>query len=200
MNDGFAEGMLAGRGGNGYGCNGVDGIFGIIALLGIMGGGFGNWNRNRDGYSNEAQTALLEATANQRQNCSEFTQTNANIANGNWQNQQVTTEWGMQTMRDIAALGTSLSAQANQNARDMVDRLWSMKSDSDKCCCEIKQLIEQKFCGLEKRMDTAEMARMREEIADLKMEKRMCGIPRIPTEWTYNAESPFRDCDCRRRF
>lgn len=200
-NDGFAEGLLAGNGYNrgncGYG-NGFDGVFGIIALLALAGGGlFGNNGYDRNGYSNEIQTTLLETSANQRQNCQEFTQTNANIANGNWQNQQVTTEWGMQTMRDIASLGTSLAAQASQNQRDTVDRLWSMKSDSDKCCCEIKQLIESKFCDLERTISGNEIARMRDEIYDLKMDKRFCGVPRVPTEWTYPASDPFCNSGCR---
>jgi multidrug efflux pump subunit AcrA (membrane-fusion protein) len=196
--------------GSGFG-SGFMGIFAIFAIIALLGGGFwGNRGGNGGGdngaslaeavnLSNGQQTAMLEAAANQRQNCSDFVSTNANITGG-----------FSNLARDICTLGTSLASSIYGSTSDIKDRLANMSAQQAEGFCGIQRgidsvnynaaintaainaNIDSKFAALEKSQLQAQLAAQQSEINQLRLQQAVTGVVRYPNGMTYNAgTSPF---------
>ena len=208
----FASGFLAGQGGgNNNGLdNGWGGIFGIIALLALANGGFGGFGGGAaaaglDTYSNALQTSILENSANQRQNCTEFANTNSNIVNGNYQTQNMVNNGFNQMQRDLGTAANTLAAITNNNANDIRDRLWNMQTTNQECCCNILRAIDGVNYNIQQQADRAERLQQQQKIEylqnqvnQLNLSAQLCGVVRYPNSITYNAgQSPFfNNCNC----
>lgn len=206
MEDGFSSGLALGqatRNEGGMWDNGM-GIFGIIALLAFAGGGFGNWgNRSNDSLvqndaliSNALQTTQLESSANQRQTCMDFANTNSNIVNGNYQTQNAIANGFSGVARDICQASTAIANDITSTREDIQNRLFSISQD-----------MQNSFCGIQRGIDsinyndaintasinattTAQTQKILDAIAQNKIEalqskvnslelsSALCGIPR----------------------
>jgi hypothetical protein len=194
---GFAEGLLAGGNGGFGGANGWEGIFGIIALLALANGGLFGGNGGNSAYSNELQTSILENSANQRQTCMDFANTNSNIVNGNYQTQNAVNSGFAQTSRDICTLGTSLTATMNNNQNDLQRQLFEMQRDTDNKFCQTNMTIVQESQSIKDMLKDNEIQNLRDKVSNLELQSAMFGVVRYPNGLTYNAgNSPFCASRC----
>ena len=206
MDNGITPVMNVGGYGNGYGAGAFGGewIFGLIVLAAMMNGGFGGWGGNRgfgfgaDEMSNSLQTNILEAAANQRENCSQFTATNSNITNGFYQ-----------LARDMCQQSFGLVNQISGVSADIKDRLATMAAAQAQCCCDTdRAILENRYLSAQntaainantsagiqsiKDLICAEKAeRQAARIQQLELNQALCGVVRYPTTATFSAGYPF---------
>jgi hypothetical protein len=191
---------------NGWAGSGF-GIIALLVILGLFNGGFGGGWGNRGGaignlgadeMSNSLQTNILEGSANQRQNCMEFTQTNSNISNG-----------FSNLSRDLCTLGTSLGSAINSGNADIKDRLFSMSNQMSDCCCTVQRGIDSvnynnaintasinanTTAQVQKVLDTLcqdKISALQGKINSLELNQAVAGVVRYPTSATFNAGYPF---------
>ena len=189
-NNGLSTGdLVLMRDGNGFGDNGFMWIFGLLILMGMMnGGGFG-WGNNTAaalGYQNLA-------TQND-------VQRGFDTAALQDQSRDILAAVSSGTAQNIAATNAAqnlLSGQIN-DVRMMEQNILGQQSD---CCCQIKQMItEAKYeqamamAAFEQRItskfDQSEIASLRDQVQDLKLDKATYGMLKFPNGWTYGA-GPF---------
>lgn len=194
--------------GDGYGMNGGAWIFGLIVLASLFNGGFGGFgNRCGNGessileavnLSNGQQTAQLEAAANQRENCSQFTATNSNITNG-----------FSNLARDLCSQSFGIVNTITGGNADIKDRLATMSAQNAQCCCDIQRGIDginynnaintasinaNTTAQIQKVLDTLcadKIAAQQARISQLELNQALCGVVRYPTQATFNAGYPF---------
>jgi hypothetical protein len=195
-------------GGDGTGMNSGAWIFGLIVLAALFNGGFGGaWGGNRGGFvgnvgademSNSLQTNILEAAANQRQTCMDFTSTNSNISNG-----------FSNLARDLCTLGSTLGTTITSGNADIKDRLASMAAQQATCCCENKQLLlENRYLDAQntasinstvvaqsqKILDALcsdKISALQGKVSQLELQNALSGVVRYPSQATFNAGYPF---------
>lgn len=197
------------RGGYGYGygnygnCGGFmgEGIW-LFAILALMWGGNGLFggrgNFAGEEMSNSLQTNILEASANQRENCSQFTSTNANITNG-----------FANLSRDLCSQSFGITNQINNTTSDIKDRIANLSAQNAQCCCdELRAIDSVNFnaalntasinanttAGIQKVLDTLcqdKIDALRGRVNQLELQNQLCGIVRYPTQATFNAGFPF---------
>lgn len=187
-------------------------IFGLIVLAALFNGGFGGFGGNRgfgfaaDEMSNSLQTNILEAAANQRENCSQFTATNANITNG-----------FANLSRDLCSQSFGIVQTVTSGNADIKDRLAAMAATNAECCCRTeRELLENRYLGAQntaainanttagiqsiKDLICAEKAeRQAARIQQLELNQALCGVVRYPNSITYSAGYPFGNygnCGC----
>lgn len=172
---------------NGYNNDSWFGIFGIIALLSLGGGGLfgGNGRYGANDYSNELQTTILEASANQRQTCMDFANTNSNIVNGNYQTQNAINNGFTQNARDIATASNGIVQAIRNNAESLQGQLYTMQMNHTAEIQSIKDMIQQN------KIET-----LQGQLNNLQLQNALCGVVRYPNAMTYNAgTSPFCTCN-----
>lgn len=199
MEDGFTSGLLAGQNNGG---NTWDGIFGIIALLALAGGGFGNWGGNRGGsndYSNELQTSILENSANQRQTCMDFANTNSNIVNGNYQTQNAVNGGFAQTARDICSASNGIVSAINANELNTQNQIAQLAQQNATCCCDIQRQIDgvnyntsQQVQSIKDMLAEQKIETLQNQVNALQLQSALCNVVRYPNSITFNGgASPF---------
>lgn len=201
--DGITPVMNVGNGGYGYGNNGLmgEGIW-LFAILALMWGGNGLFG-NRGGFvgdemSNSLQTNILEAAANQRENCSQFTSTNANISNG-----------FSNLARDMCAQSFGITNQISNTSADLKDRIANLSTQTADCCCRVERGLDAinynaalntasinatTTAGIQKVLDTLcadKISALQGKINSLELNQALCGVVRYPTQATFNAGYPF---------
>lgn len=199
-------------GGYGYGCDGGMNsgawIFGLIVLAALFNGGFGGFGGRNAldqssvleavNLSNGQQTAQLEAAANQRENCSQFTATNANITNG-----------FANLSRDLCSQSFGIVNTVTDGFANVKDRLAAMSAQNAQCCCDqlraldgVNYNISQSTAAInattvaqtQKILDALcqdKLAAQQARIQQLELNQALCGVVRYPTSATYSAGYPF---------
>ena len=153
--------VVNGRGG-GWGDNGMYGIIGLLAILGIIGGGFGFGNRN----GNQLTEADL-CTANS------FNELKSQVGR---MNDMMFTN-ARQSDNAICNLGYTQLQQTNDTQRQI-----------SSCCCDLKELIREEGNATRAMIQQDKIEALQAEVAELKADRRFCGIPRVPTTWTYSVD------------
>lgn len=204
LENGIVPTMDYGRNNCGDGMNSGAWIFGLIVLAALFNGGFGGWGGNRglgigaDEMSNSLQTNILEASANQRENCSQFTATNANITNG-----------FANLSRDLCSQSFGIVQTITSGNSDIKDRLAAMAAADAECCCRIeRELLENRYLGaqntaavnanttaqVQKVLDVLcqdKLSAQAARIQQLELNQALCGVIRYPNSMTYSAGYPF---------
>lgn len=173
--------LINARGNDGWCGNGMYGIIGLLAILGIFGGGFGGWgNRNGGDVLTTAESC----------NMNSFNELKSQVGRMN--------DMMFQEARASDNATCTLGYQGAQHANDIMSLL-------NQCCCQIKQLVQDEGNATRSMLQQDKYEAVVRENADLKMDKRFCGVPRVPTNWTYavNPASLFgysnscnNNCNC----
>lgn len=185
------------------------GIFGIIALLAIANGGFGGFGGARgvatDGsliandalVSNALQTATLEASANARQMCADFANTNSNVVNGNYQTQNMVNGGFANLTRDIGTASTGIVQSIRNNADSIEAKLGAMGQAQVEGFFATQNAINNMGQKILDNMAQNKIEALQAQINQLQMQNALCGVVRYPNSTTYNAgANPFCGCGC----
>ncbi len=205
--DDFANGLLAGQNNNG---STWDGIFGIIALLALANGGFGGIGSNRGhiDYSNDLQTSILENSANQRQNCMDFSNTNSNITNGNYQTQNAVNSGFTQLYRDLGTASSGIVTAIRNTEQATQAQIANLARDTATKFCDISRQIDGVNYNTAQQIQSIKDVLSQDKINSLQnqlnmvtmqeaINKATCGVVRYPNAITYNAgSSPFCNDGC----
>lgn len=189
-------------GGFGFGNGGILLVV-ILFLFFVMFGGWGNRNSDYGQYATAAsQQEILFGQ--------QFGQINdrlTNIGNG-------ICNLGYEMQGNIGQLGKEVAlAQAGTNTTIMQTGN-SIQSQLASCCCEqrlatanLSAQMDRQTCDITTAihaegeatralMQANEMQALRDKVASLEMDNRMCGVVRYPSGLTYNAgSSPFCGCN-----
>lgn len=156
------------------GWSGGEWIFGLIVLAALFNGGFG-------GYGNNRGDAVTEAGL-----CNSMNFNNLENAVGRLSDNQAAI--ARQTDNAICNLGYTNLEQFNALGRQMAD-----------CCCSTQQLIQEEGNKTRDLIQTNKIEALQNKVAQLEMDARMCGVPRMPTSFTYavNPSNIFGgNCSC----
>lgn len=165
--------VVGNRSGWGDGMGGGFWIFALIVLA-FMGNGFG-------GYGNRGGNAVTESDLC---NANNFTQLENAV--GRISDNQAAI--ARQTDNAICNLG--YTALQNTNA---------IQSQISECCCNLRQEIQAEGNATRAMIQQDKIDALQAEVAELKADARFCGVPRIPTNFTYavNPASLFGgNCGC----
>lgn len=184
---------VGGYGGYGYGNGSAFGgewIFGLIVLAALFNGGFGGYGRGAYGTGFEGRCATVEDL----NNSANFTRLESQVQ-------------GIGSA--IAQQNTNLSnAICTLGYQSAVDFGALSKQVSDCCCANERIALENRYLAAQntaainanttaavqsiKDMLTADKAAAQAaRIADLELDRKLCGIVRYPTTSTYSAGYPF---------
>ena len=166
--------MINARGNDGFGGNGMFGIIGLLAILGIFGGGFGGWG-NRGG--GDALTTAESCNMNS------FNEMKSQIGRMNdqmFQNQS-------NLYNAICNNGYTNLQLANSIERQISD-----------CCCNLRQEIQAEGNSTRAMLQQDKIEALQAKVANLEMDQRFCGVPRLPLTFTYgvNPASLFGNGCC----
>lgn len=155
--------MINARGNDGWGGNGMYGIIGLLAILGIFSGGFGGWG-NRNGGGDVLTTA-------ESCNMNSFNELKSQVGRMN--------DMMFQEARTSDNAICTLGYQGAQHANEIMSLI-------NQCCCQIKQLVQDEGNATRAMMQQDKYEAVVRENTELKMDQRFCGVPRIPTTFTYS--------------
>lgn len=167
--------------GNGDGMGGAWWI--IILFLFLMGGnGFG-YNRSNDYYTqanalNDANFERLSNVVNNIEN-RQYEQANAltkGLADGFYG-----------TLQAIGGVNTKLADCCCENRLAIAN----LSAQTDNQTAAIVQAIHADGEQTRTLIQANEMQTLRDKVASLEMDNRMCGVVRYPNSWTYSANNPF---------
>jgi hypothetical protein len=188
--------------GNGWG----SGWFLIVVLFLFM-FGFGGNGWNRQGEFGQYATAASQQEILFGQQFGQINDRLTNIGNG-------ICNLGYEMQGNIGQLGKEVAlAQAGTNTTIMQTGN-SIQSQIASCCCEqrlatanLSAQMDRQTCDITTAihaegeatralMQANEIQALRDKIAGLEMDNRMCGVVRYPSGYTYNAgSSPFCGCN-----
>ena len=188
--------------GNGWG----SGWFLIVVLFLFM-FGFGGNGWNRQGEFGQYATAASQQEILFGQQFGQINDRLTNIGNG-------ICNLGYEMQGNIGQLGKEVAlAQAGTNTTIMQTGN-SIQSQLASCCCEqrlatanLSAQMDRQTCDITTAihaegeatralMQANEMQALRDKVASLEMDNRMCGVVRYPSGYTYNAgSSPFCGCN-----
>lgn len=188
--------------GNGWG----SGWFLIVVLFLFM-FGFGGNGWNRQGEFGQYATAASQQEILFGQQFGQINDRLTNIGNG-------ICNLGYEMQGNIGQLGKEVAlAQAGSNTTIMQTGN-SIQSQIASCCCEqrlatanLSAQMDRQTCDITTAihaegeatralMQANEIQALRDKIAGLEMDNRMCGVVRYPSGYTYNAgSSPFCGCN-----
>ena len=188
--------------GNGWG----SGWFLIVVLFLFM-FGFGGNGWNRQGEFGQYATAASQQEILFGQQFGQINDRLTNIGNG-------ICNLGYEMQGNIGQLGKEVAlAQAGTNTTIMQTGN-SIQSKIASCCCEqrlatanLSAQMDRQTCDITTAihaegeatralMQANEMQALRDKVASLEMDNRMCGVVRYPSGYTYNAgSSPFCGCN-----
>lgn len=199
--------------GNNNGFMGSDfgGIFGLLVLLGIMNGGFGGWgggpgrmpppDNTQYATSNEVQRGFdhLDSTNQQREILTAVTTAGTNGIAATKEAQYET----IGVIKDVQVALTAEQGRIEAQANAILAKL-------NECCCNImrgqdaikydalehENRIRHDIADSERRLTellrTDKIQRLEQEVADLKLDRALCGVVRYPTTAAYDAGAwPF---------
>ena len=170
----------------------------VLFLFMFGGGGFNRFNNN-DGYGHYATAASqqdilfgqkfsdLNAKLNQIGNgiCDSTYALNNTILNS-----------ATNTNNNIVAEGRALQAQLAQCCCDNRLAIANLAAQGDKQTCAITTAIHAEGEATRALIQTNEIQALRDKVASLEMENRMCGVVRYPNSITYSGgASPFCGCN-----
>jgi hypothetical protein len=188
--------------GNGWG----SGWFLIVVLFLFM-FGFGGNGWNRQGEFGQYATAASQQEILFGQQFGQINDRLTNIGNG-------ICNLGYEMQGGIGQLGKEVAlAQAGTNTTIMQTGN-SIQSQLASCCCDqrlatanLSAQMDRQTCDIttaihaegeatRAMMQANEMQALRDKVASLEMDNRMCGVVRYPSGYTYNAgSSPFCGCN-----
>ena len=188
--------------GNGWG----SGWFLIVVLFLFM-FGFGGNGWNRQGEFGQYATAASQQEILFGQQFGQINDRLTNIGNG-------ICNLGYEMQGNIGQLGKEVAlAQAGTNTTIMQIGN-SIQSQLASCCCEqrlatanLSAQMDRQTCDITTAihaegeatralMQANELQALRDKVASLEMDNRMCGVVRYPSGYTYNAgSSPFCGCN-----
>lgn len=188
--------------GNGWG----SGWFLIVVLFLFM-FGFGGNGWNRQGEFGQYATAASQQEILFGQQFGQINDRLTNIGNG-------ICNLGYEMQGNIGQLGKEVAlAQAGTNTTIMQTGN-SIQSQLASCCCEqrlatanLSAQMDRQTCDITTAihaegeatralMQANELQALRDKVASLEMDNRMCGVVRYPSGYTYNAgSSPFCGCN-----
>ena len=192
------------RDGDGWGNGGAWWII-ILFLFVFMGGGWGGFNRQ--GEFGQYATAASQQEILFGQQFGQINDRLTNIGNG-------ICNLGYEMQGNIGQLGKEVAlAQAGTNTTIMQTGN-SIQSQLASCCCEqrlatanLSAQMDRQTCDITTAihaegeatralMQANELQALRDKVASLEMDNRMCGVVRYPSGYTYNAgSSPFCGCN-----
>lgn len=150
--------VLNNRGGA-WGEGGWMGIIGLLVIAGMF-GGFGGWGNNRGNAVTEA--ALCNANS--------FNELKSQVGRMNDQQAEI----ARQTDNAICNLG--YTALQNTNA---------IQTQIAECCCNLRQEIQAEGNATRSMIQQDKIEQLQQKVNSLEMDQRFCGVPRIPTAFTY---------------
>lgn len=170
--------ILNGRGYDQNGMGGMGWIIGLIALVAIFNGGFGGWGGNRGGNDVVTNADL----------CNQMGFNNLENAVGRISDNQAAI--ARQQDNAICNLGYT-ELQNTMGTRELINS----------CCCNLRQEIQAEANATRDMIQQDKVERLQAEVAELKMDQRFCGVPRLPLSFTY-AVNPYgafgnNDCGCK---
>ena len=177
----------------------------ILFLFIFMGGGWGGFNRQ--GEFGQYATAASQQEILFGQQFGQINDRLTNIGNG-------ICNLGYEMQGNIGQLGKEVAlAQAGTNTTIMQTGN-SIQSQIASCCCEqrlatanLSAQMDRQTCDITTAihaegeatralMQANEIQALRDKVAGLEMDNRMCGVVRYPSGYTYNAgSSPFCGCN-----
>lgn len=180
--------ISVGGGNGGFGFGGDAGIM-FLAFLAMMGGGFGGFG---------GRGPMMPMTGDQAPASSAQLQNSMNFNDLQDQNRDINNNVN-NVYHDLAS---NLGDKYSELQRDITANqvlIQQAMSNSQQCCCQIKQEIaalnlenEKRFAALNQKMDQNEIQRLRDQVQDLKSDVRMQGVFRMPQGYTFNAgPGPF---------
>lgn len=185
----------------------------ILFLFVFMGGGFGGWNRQQQVQPGEFGQYATAASQQQILFGQQFGQINDRLtALGNG-----VASLGYDMQGSLGQLGKDIAlGQAGTNTTIMQTGN-ALQQQIASCCCEnrlatanLSAQIDRQTCDIttaihaegeatRNLIQTSEIQRLRDKVAGLEMDSRMCGVVRYPMSYSYNAgPSPFcgGGCNC----
>ena len=184
----------------------------ILFLFVFMGGGFGAWNRQQvqPGEFGQYATAASQQQILFGQQFGEINDRLTALGNG-------VASLGYDMQGSLGQLGKDIAlGQAGTNTTIMQTGN-ALQQQIASCCCEnrlatanLSAQIDRQTCDIttaihaegeatRNLIQTSEIQRLRDKVAGLEMDSRMCGVVRYPMSYSYNAgPSPFcgGGCNC----
>ena len=188
--------------GNGWG----SGWFLIVVLFLFM-FGFGGNGWNRQGEFGQYATAASQQEILYGQQFGQINDRLTNIGNG-------ICNLGYEMQGNIGQLGKEVALEQAGTNTTIMQTGNSIQSQLASCCCEqrlatanLSAQMDRQTCDITTAihaegeatralMQANEMQALRDKVASLEMDNRMCGVVRYPSGLTYNAgSSPFCGCN-----
>ncbi len=137
-------------------------IFGLIVLAAMFNGRFGNWGGN--GGRGEALTTAESCNMNS------FNELKGQVGRMN------DMMFSNARQQDNAICNAEYTNLQNFNAtqRQLAD-----------CCCKLENAIHAEGEATRNMMQQDKIEALQHEVSDLKTQQMFCGVPRIPTSFTY---------------
>lgn len=154
---------VIGNRGDGMMGNGGFWIFALIVLafMGRGGFGWGGGGNDRGGYLTTAESC----------NMNSFNELKSQVGR---MNDMMFTN-ARQNDNAICTLGYQAADHANATQRQIAD-----------CCCELKTAIHEEGEATRNLMQQNKIESLQTQLNDVKMQQMFCGVPRIPTTFTYS--------------
>ena len=182
----------------------------ILFLFVFMGGGFGGWNRQQvqPGEFGQYATAASQQQILFGQQFGQINDRLTALGNG-------VASLGYDMQGSLGQLGKDIAlGQAGTNTTIMQTGN-ALQQQIASCCCEnrlatanLSAQIDRQTCDIttaihaegeatRNLIQTSEIQRLRDKVAGLEMDSRMCGVVRYPMSYSYNAgPSPFCGGGC----
>ncbi len=155
--------VLNGRN-DGGGWFGGEMIFGLIFLAAMLNGGWGGFG----GFGGRGGGDCL--TTAESCNMNSFNEMKSQVGR---MNDMMFTN-ARQTDNAIATLGFQGEQNANATQRAI-----------ENCCCELKTAVHAEGEATRNMMQQSKIDALQEKVGTLEMQSMLCGVPRIPTSFTY---------------
>lgn len=177
----------------------------ILFLFVFMGGGWGGFNRQ--GEFGQYATAASQQEILFGQHFGQLNDRITNVGNGlctlGYEMQGNISQLGKEvalaqagTNTTIMQTGNSIQGQIAQCCCDNRLATANLSAQMDRQTCDITTAIHAEGEATRALMQANELQALRDKVASLEMDNRMCGIVRYPNGLTYSAgSSPFCGCN-----
>lgn len=177
----------------------------ILFLFVFMGGGWGGFNRQ--GEFGQYATAASQQEILFGQHFGQLNDRITNVGNGlctlGYEMQGNISQLGKEvalaqagTNTTIMQTGNSIQGQIAQCCCDNRLATANLSAQMDRQTCEITTAIHAEGEATRALMQANELQALRDKVASLEMDNRMCGVVRYPNGLTYSAgSSPFCGCN-----
>ena len=186
-----------------FGGNGFMGIFGLLILLGIMNGGFGGWGGNNQQYATREQVQAgfdaLNSADSQRDILNAVTTAGTNgiaaTKEAQYETISVIKDAQVASTREFGILeakGDGILAKLNECCCNILRGLDAVKYDALKNKDDLSERMNAMERRIIDKLTEDKFAAMQAKIADLELDKKLCGVIRYPTTAAYDAGAwPF---------